>query len=117
MGSRVTVEYDDEELSRNLRNFDDIFDRMMRVIIDYHSMAGVRDMKQNAPWTDRTGAARSGLFTVTEHGNGHYTIVFSHTMHYGFWLEVKFSGRDAIIMPTVKSRGRALMDDIKRRLR
>ena len=89
---------------------------MLGVIVDYHAVSAVADMKQGAPWTDRTSAARNGLFTVVTHSPGHYTITLSHTVHYGFWLEVKFSGRDAIIMPTVLSRGRALMKDIEERL-
>ena len=112
----VKVDYDDDRLRRNVDNYKEQFDRMLAAIVDYHSVAGVADMKTNAPWTDRTGAARNGLFTVVSHEPGHYTITLSHTVHYGFWLEVKFSGRDAVIMPTVLSRGRALMSDIQERL-
>ena len=115
--ARVELKYDDKQLRRNVENLEDTYDRMIRFIVDYHAMQGTADMKRNAPWTDRTSAARNGLFTVTEHERGHYTIVFSHTVHYGIWLEVKFSGRDAIIMPTVKSRGHALMRDIQERLK
>lgn len=115
--ARVRLTYDDKEIRRNVDDLEDTYDRMLRFIVDYHAAQGVTDMKTNAPWTDRTSAARNGLFTVTEHSPGHYTIIFSHTVHYGIWLEVKFSARDAIIMPTVKSRGHALMDDIRRKLR
>ena len=114
-GARIT--YDDKDLRNRVRGYPEEFDRMMRFLIEYHAAAGTAKMKGSAPWTDRTGAARSGLFSVTDHGGGRYTIVMSHTMHYGFWLEVKFSARDAIIMPTVKSQGRALMDDIRKRLK
>lgn len=115
--ARVRLTYNDKELRRNLQDVEARYDEMFRFIVDYHAVQGVADMKTNAPWTDRTSAARNGLFTVTEHSPGHYTIIFSHTVHYGFWLEVKFSGRDAIIMPTVQSRGHALMEDIRKRLR
>lgn len=114
---RARIRYDDRELRRNVDRLDEIYDEMIRFVIDYHAVQGAANMKKNAPWTDRTSAARNGLFTVTDHSPGHYTIVFSHTMHYGFWLEVKFSGRDAVIMPTVKSQGRALMEDIRRKLK
>ena len=113
----VKADYDDRRLRNNIENYKEHFDRMLQVLIDYHAAAGVVDMKTGAPWTDRTSAARNGLFTVVSHPEpNHYTITFSHTVHYGFWLEVKFSGRDAIIMPTVLSRGRALMKDIEERL-
>lgn len=115
--AKVRVDYDDRRLRSNVRQYKEHFDKMLAAIIDYHSVAAVADMKSGAPWTDRTGAARNGLFTVVSHPDeNHYTITLSHTVHYGFWLEVKFSGRDAIIMPTVLSRGRALMRDIQERL-
>ena len=114
--AKVRLTYDDKELRRNINDLEDRFDEMIAFIVDYHAAAGQVDMKTRAPWTDRTSAARNGLFTVTEHSRGHYTIIFSHTVHYGIWLEVKFSGRDAVIMPTVKSRGHALMDDIRKRI-
>lgn len=111
----IRVKYDDTVLRENLENADKIYEEMIGFIVDYHAAKGQAAMKANAPWTDRTSAARNGLFTVVEKGNGGYTIIFSHTMHYGFWLEVKFSGRDAIIMPTVKSQGHALMSDLRER--
>lgn len=58
--------------------------------------------RQNAPWTDRTGNARAGLFAkhqatpMVEH-----RLVVYHTMPYGYWLEVRWSGRYAIIGPTI----------------
>lgn len=115
--ARLSVSYDDNDLRKNIDQYSEQFDLMLGAIVDYHSAAGVVDMKSNAPWTDRTGAARAGLFTVVDHEPGHYTITFSHTVYYGFWLEVKFSARDAVIMPTVLSRGRALMADIQERLK
>lgn len=114
--ARVRIRYNDSELMRGLDEYEERVHEMLSFIVDYHAVQGAANMKLNAPWTDRTSAARNGLFTVTEHGDNHYTIIFSHSVHYGIWLEVKFSGRDAVIMPTVISQGEALMDDIKKRL-
>ncbi|AOE44827.1 hypothetical protein BI084_gp15 [Gordonia phage Terapin] len=112
---KMRIKYDDRKLRRNVENLDEYYDDMIKAIVEYHAAQGEIDMKTNAPWTDRTTAARQGLYTVVNHeGKGHYTIIFSHTVHYGIWLEVKFSGRDAIIMPTVLSRGRALMKDLRK---
>ncbi|QNJ55328.1 hypothetical protein SEA_LITTLEFELLA_17 [Gordonia phage LittleFella] len=115
--AKISFRYDDSRLRIGVREYSEKVDEMLRFIVDYHAAAGQRNMKLNAPWTDRTSAARNGLFTVTDHSPGHYTIVFSHSVHYGIWLEVKFSGRDAIIMPTVISQGQALLEDIRRALR
>lgn len=109
------VKYDDKKLTANLRDYEAEVDRALRFIMEYHAADGMARMKMNAPWTDRTSAARNGLFTVVEGGRGHYTIVFSHSVHYGIWLEVKFSGRDAIIMPTVLEVGQDLMENLRRR--
>lgn len=114
--AKVRIHYEDRDLRKNVSEYARKVDEMLAFIVDYHAVKGQANMKSNAPWTDRTSAARNGLFTVTEHDGNHYTIVFSHSVHYGIWLEVKFSGRDAVIMPTVVSQGEALMSDIRRRL-
>lgn len=112
---RSKVKYDDRRLRANLKSYEDDLDRALRFIMEYHAADGQNRMKMNAPWTDQTSAARNGLFTVVEGGDGKYTIVFSHSVNYGIWLEVKFSGRDAIIMPTVLDVGQALMSDLRGR--
>lgn len=112
MSSRVKVSFDDGNLSANLRKYERDLDRAIRFAMDYHAADGQARMKMNAPWTDRTGAARTGLFTVVEHGGNTYRIIFSHSVNYGIWLEVKFSGRDAIIMPTVLDVGIDLMKNL-----
>ena len=92
----------------------------VRMIVDVNASRGDGYMKTNAPWTDRTGAARAGLFTSTDHSPSSHTIFFSHTMEYGIWLEVKNSGEYQIIMPSVRETGRQLMGDLNhlfRRLR
>lgn len=58
--------------------------------------------KQNAPWSDQTGAARAGLETEVSDGLGEIYIDFAHTVEHGVWLEVIQSGRFAIIMPTLE---------------
>lgn len=70
--------------------------------------------KQNAPWTDRTGAARNGLHAKTEvyNGGNEMQLVLAHSVHYGIWLETRFSGKYAIIQPTIDHIGKILMDRI-----
>lgn len=71
-------------------------------------------MKLNAPWTDRTGNARAGLFADVkiENQGEAFELLFAHTMFYGIFLEARFSGKFAIIMPTVNYFGGLLMDRI-----
>ena len=62
--------------------------------------------KQNAPWTDRTGNARSGLFGTAERDVAQriVTIYLSHgaTLDYGQYLELSNAGRYAVIMRTIE---------------
>lgn len=91
--------------------------KTITLTVDYAANFGQGKMKYDAPWTDRTGAARAGLFTDKSHagslGAGVHRIVFGHGVDYGIWLEVANSGRYQIIMPTVKSVGQDLMKGLE----
>lgn len=61
-----------------------------------------RYMKTNAPWQDQTGNARNGLAAEPfAEGAGSFGIDLFHQVPYGIWLETRFSGRYAIIDPTL----------------
>ena len=62
----------------------------------------------NAPWTDRTGAAREGLVTIADVSEELVTVYLVHTASYGVFLEIARGGRHAVIMPTIE----ALMPEI-----
>ena len=67
--------------------------------------------RQNAPWTDQTGNARSGLHAdvnVIDYGKA-FELIVAHSVPYGIWLEVRFSGKYAIIQPTVDYIGQLLI--------
>lgn len=70
--------------------------------------------KANAPWQDRTGAARNGLSARVEGSRDNTTIVLSHGVDYGLWLEISNGGRYAIIAQAVDVFGASLMDDLQR---
>lgn len=66
--------------------------------------------RANAPWNDRTGAARSGLDTyVEEFEDGIVSIELYHTVEYGVWLETIQDGALAIILPTLEALGPELL--------
>ena len=74
-------------------------------------------LKDNAPWTDRTGNARQTLWSGVD-GNGQVIVItLSHGMTYGYWLEVANAGRFAIVTPGVDHWGTVLMQDIQRLIR
>lgn len=58
--------------------------------------------KANAPWDDRTGDAREGL-DVDVYWQGHEVVWdMFHTVDYGVYLETRWNGKYAIIMPTLE---------------
>lgn len=75
------------------------------------------DAKTNAPWTDRTGNARSGLFGTAERdlAGKMVTIFLSHgaVIDYGIWLELCNDGRYAVIMRTIEAHLPELMDELR----
>lgn len=58
--------------------------------------------KANAPWTDRTGDARSGLDTDVEWEGDEVVWSLYHVVDYGLFLETIANGKWSIIMPTLE---------------
>lgn len=79
-----------------------------RVMRDWAKDA-VAYMKANAPWEDRTGDARAGLDWSIDESLTRATITLYHSVGYGKWLEIRWSGKFAIIMPTIETLGPELM--------
>ncbi len=74
-------------------------------------------MKENAPWTDRTGNARQTLYTeVQDVVNEMVTIIMSHGVNYGIYLELKNAGRFAIVNPALDHFAPKIWADVKRML-
>lgn len=83
-----------------------------RVLVAVNAVAGriatvmQNDARRNAPWTDRTGNARIGLFGATERDMAQrlVTIYLSHGpgLDYPKWLELAHGGRYAILARTIE---------------
>lgn len=111
MATRSTFDF--SGLSKAMREYLPAIDAGVDLAMD--SMVPVAEtyMRENAPWTDRTGNARNGLRAVHEaEPMVHHDLVVFHTMPYGLWLEVRFSGRYAILFPTLKAIAPDLMERI-----
>ncbi len=57
--------------------------------------------KRDAPWMDRTGNARAGLFGSTTIEGNQIFIRVAHSMEYGVFLELARDGRHAVLKPTI----------------
>lgn len=86
----------------NLDNLDRTVELRIAGAIEYQATVSEFFMKTRAPWTDRTGNARAGLFTATKKQGKRFSILLSHTAPYGIWLEVRWSGRYAVIVPALE---------------
>lgn len=68
---------------------------------------------EHAPWEDRTGEARQGLGAEYDDDPDEPGISLFHTVEYGIWLEVRWGGKYAIIIPTVEFLGPGMMAELK----
>lgn len=72
--------------------------------------------KTNAPWTDRTGAARAGLNVQVADSPGviaQVTLSHDPSLPYTLWLEIANQGRFAIIARTIDVYGPIFMRDMQ----
>lgn len=106
---KISFEYQDRDLRIKLNQLDARVNARIDALLSYYALRGMAMMKSEAPWTDRTGAARTGLHTTVSSSGSSRAITFAHSVSYGIWLEVKYSGRDAIIMPSVRKTGYELL--------
>lgn len=99
-----------DTLSRGLANFTfKTMDGMAEIANDFADEL-VQYAVENAPWEDQTGDARAGLQAAVYIENGQIQIDLFHTVEYGIWLEVRWGGRYAIIIPTIEHMGPKLLD-------
>ena len=107
---RVRIEFDDKRLRERVHRLDAETVRGIGLAFDVQAARSTAYMKTTAPWTDRTSAARNGLHAVTSHSRSRFELILAHAVSYGIWLEVKFSGRDAVILPSLRVAARELQD-------
>lgn len=90
------------ELLNGLIELDSKFDAALKMYCDTSCRRLEGYAKQNAPWTDRSGAARQRLtsnYTKTEIG---YRLNLAHNVKYGVFLEFAHEKNFAIIWPTIQ---------------
>lgn len=130
MADRIVWEKD--EIGPNLERLPENVHRAVHGVMLFHENRIQSHMRDNAPWTDQTANARNGLFarayeddgggpgrdsrgrfTASTHTHG---IVLFHSVPYGIWLEVRNSGRYAIILPTIEEKAPEVMASVRKLL-
>lgn len=115
MGSTsIRLDWDDHELLRTLDLIPRRIERAAEAAQRYHAPKALAYARQNAPWTDRTANARNGLFTTVNRDGTAWVMTLGHSVPYGIWLEVRFSGRFAIIRPTIAHEAPDVFDTFRK---
>lgn len=70
-------------------------------------------MKNNRPWTDRTGDAKKFLKgSYAMPSESVHRIELAHGVEYGIWLELAHGRNYAIIGPTINAKGDEVIADL-----
>lgn len=111
-GGGLTIVSD--TLTPNLLAFGPRVDKLVAETVEFFSPRVEAAARTGAPWTDQTGNARNGLRTTTFHEPPvRHGIELSHSVPYGIWLETRFEGQYAIIIPTIKEQGLEVMSALR----
>ena len=71
-------------------------------------------MKDNAPWTDRTGNLRASLHTELETFSDAFALTADYGLDYGVFLELANSGQYSIIALTIDVFAPKIFDALER---
>lgn len=98
-----------DDLRNKVAGTDERVHKFLTSVVQLHAPRVESAAKRNAKWHDRTGNARQGLHAVAESSGKTHQIVLAHGVPYGIYLEVRFSGKYAIINPTIATEGPDVM--------
>lgn len=97
-----TVVFDSDTLTPAIKGGAERVNRAVDTVFQFMAPQIESAAKVNAPWEDQTSNARNGLAArAGREGDMHFISLF-HQVPYGIFLEVRWSGRYAIIMPTLE---------------
>jgi hypothetical protein len=69
-------------------------------------------MRRYARWKDRTGNARQGLHTQVFATKEEIAVEMAHGVFYGMFLELRYSGKYAIINKTLDRWGKTIWKEV-----
>lgn len=75
------------------------------------------EARRTHPWTNRTGAAEAGLFGRAFRLAAGAMIVLGHGVYYGIYLERRWGGRYAAVIPTLQRNYAAILASLQRLVR
>lgn len=112
--ARITWQRDPAYLGRALSQFGErVNTHALTQHLERQAPRIQEQMQADAPWKDRTGAARRALRATVETSGREVELALSHGVEYGKFLELSNGGRYAIIGPTVIRLGPEIMRGLK----
>jgi hypothetical protein len=102
--TKIKMRWDTSDIKRGLRTYQSKVEGQAQEIAEYYAPQMERDAKQNAPWADRTGNARQSLnarATPITPSVSVITLAYGNEIDYGEYLELRWEGRFATIIPTI----------------
>lgn len=112
----ISIAWEDQGMLDGLNHGSKRVNDELEALLNFYAPEVENWMKNTAPWTDQTGAARNGLAARYYSDNDSKGIVLFHQVPYGIWLEVRFDGRYAIINPALIEWGPRVMDGTRNML-
>jgi hypothetical protein len=88
-----------DEITPKLAVLDKRVEEAVAIIFDHFALIAENEMKAGARWTDRTGNARAGLVSEASRDGGNFYLNLASMASYGIWLEIRWSGKYAIVGP------------------
>lgn len=106
------LDYSNSQLNKNLDKTAEKIGAVVLIKMSTEAQRLQSYMKQNRPWTDRTGMAKASLRARVSQPNEHTVrITLSHGVDYGVSLEFEHEKRYAIIAPTISLQSPKLLKD------
>lgn len=101
-------------LVARLDKYEEAVVKALRQLLDYFAAKIEAAARQNAPWTDQTGAARAGLRAFAAETATGAVLYLVHSVAYGVYLELAHGGRYAVINQTLEAAYGDIMAAAKR---
>lgn len=103
VGAHVIWRNPPEHLRRNILKAAAVFPQRVDAACRAAALTGEAYARGNAPWTNRTGAARASMTGRSTVSGASGDITISHGVHYGIWLELANGGRFRILPQTLQA--------------
>jgi hypothetical protein len=92
-----------DTITPKLAVFDDRVKEAVALIFEHFALVAENEMKVGARWHDNTGNARAGLVAESDRDGDKFTLNLASLASYGIWLEIRWSGKYAIVGPVQQS--------------